>query len=49
MGLPLVIELQRMAVDSGTSVVQLVRTAKLIATKLALAEATDWIDCELNG
>lgn len=49
MGLPLVIELQRIAVDPGTSVVQLVRTAKLVATKLALAEATDWIDCELNG
>ncbi|MGE6497361.1 MULTISPECIES: hypothetical protein [Cupriavidus] len=49
MSLPLVIELQRLAVDQGTSVVQLVRTAKLVATKLALTEALDWIDSELNG
>ncbi|WP_316153074.1 hypothetical protein [Cupriavidus sp. BIC8F] len=49
MSLPLVIELQRMAVDERTSVVQLVRTAKLIAGKLALADVADWIDAELNG
>lgn len=49
MSLPLVIELQRMAVDQSASVVQLVRTAKLVATKLAVADAVDWIDCELNG
>lgn len=49
MDLPLVIELQRMAVDQTTSVIQLVRTAKLIATKLALKDAIQWIDAELNG
>lgn len=49
MGLPLVLEVQRMAVDEASSVVQLVRTAKLVATKLSLPEATGWIDRELNG
>ncbi|MEX3974032.1 hypothetical protein [Paraburkholderia caribensis] len=49
MSLPLVIDLQRMAVDNNTSVVQLVRTAKLIAGKLGLFDATEWIDRELNG
>lgn len=49
MRLPLVIELQSMAVNQDTSVIQLVRTAKLVATKLALADATTWIDSELSG
>ncbi|MGF6599806.1 hypothetical protein P3T23_004540 [Paraburkholderia sp. GAS448] len=49
MSLPLVLEVQRMAVDQSSSVVQLVRTAKLVATKLSLPEATGWIDRELNG
>ncbi len=49
MSLPLVLEVQRMAVDQSSSVVQLVRTAKLVATKLSLTDATGWIDRELNG
>ncbi|ALL71680.1 Abort lactococcal phage infection AbiTii (plasmid) [Paraburkholderia caribensis MBA4] len=49
MALPLVIELQSMAVSRDTSVVQLVRTAKLVAAKLGLSDATEWIDKELNG
>lgn len=49
MSLPLVLEVQRMAIDESSSVVQLVRTAKLVATKLSLSEATGWIDNELNG
>jgi hypothetical protein len=49
MNLPLVFELQRMAVSPDVSVVQLVRAAKLVATKLGPGEAADWIDRELNG
>jgi opacity protein-like surface antigen len=49
MPFPLVIELQTLAVSHDTSVVQLVRAAKLVAAKLGLAQATDWIDRELNG
>lgn len=49
MALPLVIELQKLAISPDTSVIQLVRTAKLVAAKLGLREATDWIDKELNG
>ncbi|EPX96165.1 MULTISPECIES: hypothetical protein [Ralstonia] len=49
MSLPLVLELQRLALDDNTSVVQLVRTAKLVAAKLKLPDAIDWIDHELNG
>lgn len=49
MAFPLVIELQTLALSRDTSVVQLVRTAKLVAAKLGLAQATEWIDNELNG
>ncbi|HEJ2440299.1 TPA: hypothetical protein SLZ45_001781 [Burkholderia multivorans] len=49
MSLPLVVELQRMAVSRDSSVIQLVRTAKLIAVKLGLTDAKGWIDRELNG
>lgn len=49
MSLPLVLELQRLALNEDTSVVQLVRTAKLVAVKLKLPDAIDWIDRELNG
>lgn len=49
MSLPLVLELQRLALNEDTSVVQLVRTAKLVAAKLKLPDAIDWIDRELNG
>lgn len=49
MSLPLVVELQRMAVSRDTSVIQLVRTAKLVTVKLGLTDAAGWIDRELNG
>ncbi|MCA7937591.1 AbiTii domain-containing protein [Burkholderia cepacia] len=49
MNLPLVLQLQSAAVNQDTSVIQLVRMAKLVATKLSLSSATDWIDSELNG
>ncbi|MDR6206956.1 AbiTii domain-containing protein [Paraburkholderia graminis] len=49
MSFPLVIELQRMALSHDTSVIQLVRTAKLVAAKLSVPEAEGWIDRELNG
>ncbi|MCG5262436.1 hypothetical protein O4A46_20660 [Cupriavidus gilardii] len=49
MSLPLVLELQRLALNEHTSVVQLVRTAKLVASKLKLPDAIDWIEHELNG
>jgi hypothetical protein len=49
MSLPLVVELQRMAVSRDSSVIQLVRTAKLVTVKLGLTDAAGWIDRELNG
>ncbi|WP_250463920.1 MULTISPECIES: hypothetical protein [unclassified Caballeronia] len=49
MSLPLVLELQCLALNEGTSVLQLVRTAKLVAAKLKLPDAMDWINGELNG
>lgn len=47
--LPLIHQIQADAVDSSKSVVQVVRTAKIAASKLGLTEAIDWIDNELNG
>ncbi|MFM0741973.1 hypothetical protein PQQ51_32495 [Paraburkholderia xenovorans] len=49
MPFPLVIELQKLAISRDTSVLQLVRTAKLVAVKLGLTDASEWIDQELNG
>jgi len=45
----LVLELQALAISRDTSVVQLARTAKLVAVKLGLADAVEWIESELNG
>jgi AbiTii len=45
----LVIDLQRAALDEGQSVSSLLRKAKVVATKLDLAEALTWIDAELSG
>lgn len=47
--LPLILQIQADAIDSSTSIVQVVRTAKLAAFKLQLTDAIDWIDDELNG
>lgn len=45
----LVLELQRAAMDKGTPVSELLRMAKVIAVKLQLPEAMNWIDSELKG
>ncbi len=46
---PLVLQLQAKAVDADVSVSELLRLAKLIATKLRQADALTWIDRELDG
>ena len=46
---PLVVQFQNMALDDKSSIVSLLRTAKVIAGRLQLSEMTAWIDHELNG
>ncbi len=48
-GVPLVLQLQAKAVDPEISVSELLRFAKLIATKLGQSDALKWIDRELDG
>ena len=45
----LVEELQREALDHNVPVSALLRKVKLVAVKLQLVEAVDWVDAELNG
>lgn len=45
----IVLHLQGMAIDPKTSVTDLLRLAKTIATKLEDSDALAWIDFELNG
>ncbi len=45
----LVIELERAAMDKTTPESELLRMAKVIAVKLRLPEAMNWIDAELKG
>jgi len=47
--LPVVRKLQADAIDQDASVTSLLRTAKVIATKLELKDALMWIDRELDG
>jgi AbiTii-like protein len=47
--LPIVRKLQADALDPNVPVVNLLRTAKTVATKLDLKDALVWIDRELNG
>ena len=47
--MPMVLKLQADAMDEDVSVASLLRTAKVIATKLDLEDALIWIDRELNG
>ena len=47
--IPIVIKLQTDAKDTDIPVATLLRTAKVIATKLDLPDALIWIDHELNG
>lgn len=46
---PIVLNLQADAIDEDVPVVQLLRTAKIIATKLGLDDALVWINLELDG
>jgi hypothetical protein len=47
--LPLILKLQAEAANPDASVTNLLRMAKIAATKLNLTEALVWIDRELNG
>jgi hypothetical protein len=49
MGEGLVVELQRLAQSSQTSISELLRRAKTVAVKLDLDDARAWIEHELNG
>src|SRR4051794_26418521 len=49
MGESLVQELQRLALDSNTNVRELLRRAKVVATRLDLNDAHAWIDHEIGG
>jgi hypothetical protein len=46
---PLVLQLQEDVLDKGVSLADLLRKAKVVATKLDLAEFGSWVDRELNG
>lgn len=46
---PLVIQLQRRAVESGIDVTALVREALVVATKLSRIDLQDWLNHELHG
>ena len=46
---PIVLQLQKDAIDINISVASLLRVAKVIATKLDQKDALTWIDRELNG
>ena len=45
----IVIDLQRDCINDGTSISPLLRKAKLVASKLEVKEAAEWIDQELGG
>ena len=49
MPLPLVIELQQLAQVGATDVCELLRRAKVVASKLKLDDFDEWFDFELNG
>jgi hypothetical protein len=46
---PLILKLQAEATNPDASVTNLLRMAKIAATKLNLKDALVWIDRELNG
>jgi AbiTii len=47
--LPLILKLQAEATNPDASVTNLLRMAKMVASKLNLLDALIWIDRELNG
>lgn len=44
-----VLELQRLAQSGETSVIELLRRAKVLAVKLGIQDARSWIDHEIDG
>jgi len=46
---PLVLQLQADALDSDTSIANLLRKVKLVAAKLNLEEVQEWVEHELSG
>ena len=46
---PLVLELQRSALNSNTSVTELLRMALVVARKLKIKEFEQWVELELKG
>ncbi|TLU71546.1 AbiTii domain-containing protein [Lichenicoccus roseus] len=42
-------EIQRGALDSSTPLSDLLRKAKVVASKLGQQQPLDWVECELNG
>lgn len=47
--IPMVLQLQSEALNHSVPVLQLLRKAKVIASKLGLEDALVWIDRELDG
>jgi hypothetical protein len=47
--LPLILQIQQAALDSNSSVTDVLRKAKVACTKLDLTEFGSWVDLELNG
>jgi hypothetical protein len=46
---PLILQIQQAAIDSNSSVTDVLRKAKVACTKLDLTEFGSWVDLELNG
>ncbi len=49
MGSSLVLEMQRLAMDSKAGVADIVRAALVVGTKLDIREFRDWCEAELRG
>ena len=45
----IILDLQKLATDGTQDITDLLRKAKLVATKLKLQRFLEWVDCELNG
>src|SRR5258706_837630 len=46
---PLILQIQEVALDSKSSVTDVLRKAKVACAKLGLTEFGNWVDSELNG
>jgi AbiTii len=49
MTVPLILQIQQVALDSKSSLTDALRKAKIACIKLGLIEFGDWVDKELNG